>query len=118
MKFKQIYILYSNLHKKTGIRFFKKKFLHKCMFKIPLWREIDNVTYYFLISSKNLKDVYLSFHWFNDSWTREFELVTHGFELVTRGFELATREFELVTRGFELVTRGFELGLWNFNSYF
>ena len=80
-----------------------------------MWRKIDNITY-FLISSKNLKDVYLSFYWFNDSWAREFELVTRGFELVTRGFELATREFELVTRGFELVTCGFELALWNFNS--
>ena len=70
------------------------------MLKIPLWREIDNVTYYFLISSKNLKDVYLNFHWFNDSWTR-------GFELVTRWFELVTREFELVARGFELITRGY-----------
>ena len=70
-------------------------------------REIDNVTYYFLIFNQNLKDVYLSFHWFNDSWTRGFELVTRGFELVTRGFELVTRGFELVTRGFELVTRRF-----------
>ena len=25
------------------------------MFKIPLWREIDNATSYFLITSKNLK---------------------------------------------------------------
>ena len=41
MKFKQIYILYSNLHKKAGIWYFLKKFLHKCLFKIPLWREID-----------------------------------------------------------------------------
>ena len=32
--------------------------------------------------------------WFNNSWTR-------GFELVTRGFELVARVFELVTRGFE-----------------
>ena len=70
---------------------------------------IDNVTSYLLISSKNLKAVYLSFHWFNDSRTRGFELVTTGFELVTREFKLVTREFELVTRGFELVTRGFEL---------
>ena len=82
----------------------------------PLWHEIDNITYYFLISSIILKAVYLSFHWFNDSWTRGFELVTrglelatHGFELITCGFELVTRGFELVTRGFELVTRGFEL---------
>ena len=70
---------------------------------------IDNVTSYLLISSKNLKAVYLSFHWFNDSRTRGLELVTTGFELVTREFKLVTREFELVTRGFELVTRGFEL---------
>ena len=46
MKFKQIYILYSNLHKKTGIRFFLKKLLHKYLFKIPLWRETDDVCYY------------------------------------------------------------------------
>ena len=77
-----------------------------------------NVTSYFLISSKNLKAISLSYHWFNDSWTRGFKLVTRGFELVTRGFELVTREFELVTRGFELVTRGFELALLNFNACF
>ena len=67
MKFKQIYILYSNIYKETGIRFFKKKFLHKCLFKIPLWCKIDSITSYFLISSENLKAVYFSFHWFNDS---------------------------------------------------
>ena len=61
----------------------------------------DNVTSYFLISSKNLKAVYLSFHWFNDSRTHGFERVTHEFELVTREFELATREFELAPCGFE-----------------
>ena len=125
--------------KKTYIRFFQQKFLHKCLFKIPLWREIDNVTSHFLISSKNFKAVYLSFLWFNDSSTRgfelvtrEFELVTCGFEPVTRGFELETPRFELVTRGFELlnrgfelvtrryelVTRGFQLALLNFNSCF
>ena len=63
----------------------------------------------FLILSKNLKGVYLSFHWFNDSQTRGFELVTRVFELVPRGFELVTHGFELITRGFELVTREFEL---------
>ena len=31
----------------------KKKLLHKCLHKIPLWRQIHNAT--FLISSKNLK---------------------------------------------------------------
>ena len=93
--------------KKIGIRFFWKKFLHKCLFKIPLWREIGNITSYFFISSKHLKANYLSFYWFNDSQTRGFELVTRGFELVTGGFELVTRGFELATRGFELVTRGF-----------
>ena len=50
-----LYILYSNFHKKTGIWFSWKKFLQKCLFKIPLWREVDNITSYFLISSKNLK---------------------------------------------------------------
>ena len=88
--------LYLNLRKKTGNRF-KKKFLHKCLFKIPLWRKIDNITYYFLISSINLKAIYLSFHWFNDSWTRGFEFVTRGFELVTRGFELVLSSFQLVS---------------------
>ena len=34
--------------------------------------------------------------WFNDFWTRLFELVTYIFELVTRKFELATLEFELM----------------------
>ena len=46
-------LLYSNLHKETGIRFSQKRFLHKFLFKIPLWREIDDATSYFLISSKN-----------------------------------------------------------------
>ena len=95
---------------KTGIRFFWKKFLHKCLFKIPLWRKIDNVTSYFLISSKNLKAVYLSFHWFNDSRTRGFELVTREFELVTRGFEL---EFWILTCAFKLSTRAFKLSTRN-----
>ena len=93
----------------------------------------------FLISSKKLKAASLSFIWFNDSRTREFELLTRGFELITRGFELVPREFELVTRefeqvsrefepitrgaelvthGFELVNRGFELALLKFNSCF
>ena len=62
------------------------KFLHKYLFKIPLWREIDNVTSYFLISSKKLKAVHLSFQWFNDSRTRELELVTRGFELALLNF--------------------------------
>ena len=113
--------------------------VHKSLFKIALWRKTDNVTYYFIISSKTLKAVCLSIHWFNDSWTRgfelvtrkfelvtcEFELVTCRFELITRRFELVTRRFELVTRGFELVTRrfklvirGFELLLLDFNSCF
>ena len=52
---------------KTGIRFSQRKFLHEFLFKIPLLCEIDNVTSYFLISNKNLKLVYLSFHRFNDS---------------------------------------------------
>ena len=53
MKFKQAYILNSNLRKKQA-------FLYKCLFKIPLWREIDNVTFFsFLIFSKNLKAVFL-----------------------------------------------------------
>ena len=123
MKFKQICIFYSNLHKKNRRSIFLKRNsytnsytnLTQILTQI-LCDVIDNITYYFLISSINLKAVYLSFHWFNDSWTRGFELVTRGFELVTRGFELVTHGLELVTRGFdfvtrrlELVTRGFEL---------
>ena len=194
---------------KTGIRFSSNKFLHKCLFKISLWR-VDEATSFFLISSKiwsksaisipihsgttyfwlslfagakyqggdeaearalisnhclinhcwydlekltvpgssNLKKQYkvlcsgnerkicyiflnnlgliilgnqvylavskgclLSFHWFNDSWTRWFELVTRGFELETRGLELVTCEFKLATRGFEFA-------LLNLNSCF
>ena len=72
------------------------------MFTIPLWREIDNVTSYFLISSKTLKAVYLSFHGFNDSRTRGFELVTRGFEI---GFWILTRAFQLSTRNSQLLTR-------------
>ena len=34
MKFKQIYIFYSDVQKKTGIQFFKKKFLHKFLNKL------------------------------------------------------------------------------------
>ena len=48
-------LLYWNLQKKTDIQFSSKKFLQKYLFKIPLWREIDNVTTYFLISGKNMK---------------------------------------------------------------
>ena len=45
--------------------------------------------------------------WFNDSWTRGFELTTRGFQLVIRGFVLVTRgfEFQLVLLRFQLVTR-------------
>ena len=82
-------------------------FLKEILTKILVWNSfvtrIDNVTYYFLISSKNLKAVYLSFHWFNHSWTPGFELGTRGFELVTRGFELITRGFEFLTRESELL---------------
>ena len=68
----------------------------------------------FSISSKKLKAVYLSFHLFNDSRTRGFELVTREFELVTRGFELVTRAFELVTRESELKTCGIGLIICGF----
>ena len=84
-------------------------FLRKLLFKVPLWGEIDKVTSDFLISSKNLKVVYLSFHWSNDFQTHGCELATHEFQMETREFELVTRGFELVTCEFELVTRGFEL---------
>ena len=83
------------------MNFFLNKFLLKCLFKIPLWRQIDNVI---LISFKNLKGAYLSFHWFSDCWTRRFELASLGFERAARGFELGTR--------------GFEPALLNFNSRF
>ena len=46
----------------------------------------------------HFKPVYLSFHWLNDFWSCDFELVTPGFKLVTRGFEFVTRRFERVTR--------------------
>ena len=59
----------------------------------------------FSISSKKVKAVYLSFHLFNDSRTRGFELVTRAFELVTRESELKTRGIGLIICGFELVTR-------------
>ena len=108
MKFKQIYILYSNLHIKDRHSVFLKEILTQMLFKIPLWSEIDNVTY-FVISSKNLKALYLTIHWSNDSRTRGFELVSRRFELVTRGFQLVTHRFELVTCGFEHITQAFEL---------
>ena len=52
----------------------------------------------FSISSKKLKAAYLSFHLFNDSRTRGFELVTRESELKTRGIGLIICGFELVTR--------------------
>ena len=64
----------------------------------------------------DFKASYLSFHWLNDSWTHEFELVSCGFELITCGielishvFELRAHRFELLAGRFELVTRGFKL---------
>ena len=44
-----------NLHRKRGIWFSSDRFFHKCLFQIPLWREIDNATSYFLVSSKKFK---------------------------------------------------------------
>ena len=49
------------------------------------------------------KTVYLSFYWFNDSWTREFELATREFELTTRRFELVSCKAELMAPEFEFV---------------
>ena len=47
-------LLYLNIHKKNRhLTFFR--FFHKCLFLIPLWHEIDNATFYFLISSKKSK---------------------------------------------------------------
>ena len=51
MKFKQINILYLNLHKKQTFEFSKRNsYLNSCL---KLFCEIDNVTSYFLISRKN-----------------------------------------------------------------
>ena len=61
------------------------------------------------ISHKDNSRPCLVRHRFNDSWTRGFELATHGFEHATRGFVLLARRFELITYGFKLVTRRFEL---------
>ena len=90
----------------------------------------------YLIKTLNLskwgsfKAVYLSFHWFDDIWTRGFGLITREFVLLTRRFELVTCRFELLTRGFEIITlesctrnswiwtRGFELAVLNFNLCF
>ena len=119
------FFLYLNLHKKTGTRFFKGNSYTNACFKFQCDPKL-------ITSNKNLKDAYLSFHWFNDSYTCGFELVTRGFEPLTRGFELVTRGFELLTHrfkllthrfelvicGFELVSRGFELALLNFNLCF
>ena len=91
MKFKQICIIHSNLHIKTGTRFCK----------------INSYT-----------NACLKFLFGFELVTRESELVTRRFELVIHGFELVTRGFGLVTREFELVTRGFKLALLNFNSCF
>ena len=126
---------YSNLHKKTGIRFFSKKLLQKYLFKIPLWDKVMTPLLILTMSSENLK------------WKQHFHTVTFRnclllnmavwrsyilraknlrqtilrnegllslltwvfIDLMIRGFELVTCRFELVTRGFELVTRGFEL---------
>ena len=104
-----IYILYSNIHQKSRHSIFLKELLPEMFFKIPLWRQIDNITSYILICSKTLKVLYLSFCWFNDS---------HGFELLNRGFELITCGFELVTPGFGILTFGFEIALLNFTSCF
>ena len=46
---------YSNLHKKTGIRFFSKKLLQKYLFKIPLWDKVMTPLLILTISSKNSK---------------------------------------------------------------
>ena len=141
MKFKQIYILYSNLHtqKNRYSIFLKTNSYTNTRLKFRCDAKLITSLLFFLISTKNLKAVYLSFHWFDDSWnrwyelvtpelkllprrfeltTREFELITPGFELVTRGNELVTYGFELVTCGFELVTRGFELAHLNLNLCF
>ena len=77
------------------------------------------------------KAVYLSFHWFNDSWTRnswiwtrnsrvwvgtfEFRLVLLSFWLVLLSFQLITRNSQFVTRvlpyHFCQVLRKFEINL-------
>ena len=49
----RLLLLYSNLQRRA-IQFFSKKFLHKCLFKIPLWRKVITSLLIFLISSINL----------------------------------------------------------------
>ena len=53
MKFKRIYILYLNLHKKQAFDFLNSNSYTNICFKF--FFKIDNVSSYFLISSKNLK---------------------------------------------------------------
>ena len=91
---------------KKGIQFF---------YVIPLWGEIDNATFYFLIFLVKIWDensisipIHLGIIYFWKWIFRGCELITRGFKVVTRGLELVTRGFKLVTRGFEIVTRGWK----------
>ena len=56
----RLFLLYSNVHEKTFVSFFyiwmfMKKQSPKCLFKIPLCREIDNTIFYFVIFLKKIK---------------------------------------------------------------
>ena len=74
----------------TKKQFSSKKFLRKCLFKTPLWREIDNAYFNFLISSKNLNwnNTYIPIYsWIAYFWTCLFEEAKHrgGNEAEARG---------------------------------
>ena len=97
--------------KKNRHSIFERNSCRNACFKFLCNTKLITSLLVFLICSKTLIAFYLSFRWFNDSWTRAFELVTYEFELLTRGFEL-------VTCGFGILTFGFEIALLNFSSYF
>ena len=49
-------LLNSNLHENSH-SIFLKKIADKCLFKIPLWRDNDNASFYFLISNKTFSKI-------------------------------------------------------------
>ena len=49
-------LLNSNLHKNSH-SIFLKEIADKCLFKIPLWRDNDNTSFYFLISNKTFSKI-------------------------------------------------------------
>ena len=76
--------------------------------KLMFTHSAEQFKIYSLRKWGNFKAIYLSFHWFNDSWiwTRNSQIWSCNSWIWT------------LTRGFELVTSGFELALLNFNSCF